>query len=128
MKQLLIAIAMVLAVSMNAGAVAQKHRHTPRTEQVDSTKNNQGAIEAFSDTTATNEDAEDDEYVYVSEDPEKTVHNGHYYTLPLYSDDDGEIEIIYQYANYMHHQGGFIQNTVISASAHTTTTFTSATM
>ena len=52
---------------------------------------------------------------YVSEDPEKTVHNGHYYTLPLYSDDDGEIEIIYQYANYMHHQGGFIQNTVISS-------------
>ena len=50
MKKYLIAIAMVLALSMNADAVAQKHRHTPRTEQVDSTKNN--AIEAFSDTTA----------------------------------------------------------------------------
>ena len=50
MKQLLITIAMVLSLSMNAGAVAQKHRHTPRTEQVDTTKNN--AIEAFSDTTA----------------------------------------------------------------------------
>ena len=66
MKQLLIAIAMVLSLSMNADAAAQKHRHTPRTEQVDSTKNNQSAIEAFSDTTATTEDAEDDEYVYRS--------------------------------------------------------------
>ena len=35
-------------------------------------------------------------------------------TLPLYSGDSGEIEIIYQYANYVHHQGGFIQNTLIS--------------
>ena len=52
MKKYLIAIAMVLALSMNANAVAQKHRHTPRTEQVDTTKNNPDAIEAFSDTTA----------------------------------------------------------------------------
>ena len=51
MKQLLITIAMVLALSMNAEAAAQKHRHTPRTEQVDSTKT-KDAIEAFSDTTA----------------------------------------------------------------------------
>ena len=51
MKQYLIAIAMMLTLSLNAGAVAQNHRHTPRTEQVDSTKNNQDAIEAFSDTT-----------------------------------------------------------------------------
>lgn len=50
MKQLLIAIAMVLTLSMNADAAAQKHRHTPRTEQVDSTKT-KDAIEAFSDTT-----------------------------------------------------------------------------
>ena len=63
MKQLLIAIAMVLSLSMNADAAAQKHRHTPRTEQVDSTKNNQNAIEAFSDTTAAAEDAEDDQYI-----------------------------------------------------------------
>ena len=52
MKKSLIAIAMVLTLSMNADAAAQKHRHTPRTEQVDSTKNNRDAIEAFSDTTA----------------------------------------------------------------------------
>ena len=56
---------MVLALSMNTEAVAQKHRHTPRTEQVDSTKT-KDAIEAFSDTTAVAkdaEDAEDDQYV-----------------------------------------------------------------
>ena len=65
MKQCLIAIAMVLTLSMNASATAQKHRHTPRTEQVDTTKNNQDAIEAFSDTTnaANAEDAEDDQYI-----------------------------------------------------------------
>ena len=43
-------IAMVLALGMNVEAAAQKHRHTPRTEQVDSTKA-KDAIEAFSDTT-----------------------------------------------------------------------------
>ena len=55
---------MVLALSMNANAAAQKHRHTPRTEQVDSTKNNPDAIEAFSDTTAvssTSDAADEDE-------------------------------------------------------------------
>ena len=62
MKQLLIAIVMVLALSLNVEAAAQKHRHTPRTEQVDSTKA-KDAIEAFSDTTAVDEKAEDDTYV-----------------------------------------------------------------
>ena len=62
MKKILIAIAMVLTLSMNTEAVAQKHRHTPRTEQVDSTKDNHDAIEAFSDTTAVAEDADDDSY------------------------------------------------------------------
>ncbi len=61
MKQLLISIAMVLTLSMNAEASAQKHRHSPRTEQVDSSKSKKDAIEAFSDTTA--EDAEDDKYI-----------------------------------------------------------------
>ena len=51
MKKSLIAIALMLTLSMNADAAAQKHRHTPRTEQVDSTQNSQDAIEAFSDTT-----------------------------------------------------------------------------
>ena len=71
MKQLLIAIVMVLTLSLNANASAQKHRHTPRTEQVDSTKNNQDAIEAFSDTTNVADADEDENYstkVYSDED------------------------------------------------------------
>ena len=54
---------MMLALSSNATATAQKHRHTPRTEQVsDTVKHNQDAIEAFSDTTATtNSNATDDD-------------------------------------------------------------------
>ena len=65
MKKYLIAIAMVLTLSMNANAAAQKHRHTPRTEQVDSTKKDQPAIEAYSDTANAKsaEDAEDDKYI-----------------------------------------------------------------
>ena len=64
MKKYVIAIAMVLTLSMNADAAAQKHRHTPRTEQVDSTQNKQDAIEAFSDRSAVDsDDAEDDQYI-----------------------------------------------------------------
>ena len=63
MKKCLVAIAMVLTLSMNADAAAQNHRHTPRTEQVDSSKSKKDAIEAFSDTTANAEDAEDDKYI-----------------------------------------------------------------
>ena len=65
MKQYLIAITMLLALSLNAEAASQKHRHSARTEQVDSTKDKQDAIEAFSDTTssAASEDAEDDHYI-----------------------------------------------------------------
>ena len=83
MKQYLIAIAMVLALSSSTSAIAQKHRHTPRTEQVsDSLKSNQNAIEAFSDTTATaNADLNEDDsysrhhvsYSYDDEDAENIV-------------------------------------------------------
>ena len=57
---------MVLALSSNANATAQKHRHTPRTEQVsDTVKHNQDAVEAFSDTTtATNSSVIDDDNNY----------------------------------------------------------------
>ena len=71
---------MVLALSMNANAAAQKHRHTPRTEQVDSTKNNPDAIEAFSDTTAvssTSDAADEDEQQviqYSTEDARGVLH------------------------------------------------------
>ena len=74
---------MVLALSTNANATAQKHRHTPRTEQVsDTVKHNQDAIEAFSDTTATNNANADDNdnqsgyrhhVVYEGEDAERVV-------------------------------------------------------
>lgn len=65
MKKYLIVITMMLALGLNTQAASQKHRHTPRTAQVDSTKNNQDAIEAFSDTTSTADadDAEDDKYI-----------------------------------------------------------------
>ena len=63
MKKYLIAITMLLALGLNAEAASQKHRHSPRTEQVDSTKDKQDAIEAFSDTTSAAEDAEDDQYI-----------------------------------------------------------------
>ena len=69
MKKYLIAIAMVLTLSSNATATAQKHRHTPRTEQVsDTVKHNPDAIEAFSDTTAAknNADFEDDDDNYTT--------------------------------------------------------------
>ena len=61
MKKYLIAIAMMLTLSMTADAAAQKHRHTPRTEQVDSTKQ-RDALEAYSDTTGiSGADADDEE-------------------------------------------------------------------
>jgi len=71
MKKYLIAIAMLLALGLNTDATAQKHRHTPRTEQVDTAKNNQNAIEAFSDTTAAAENADAD-----AEDDTYTTHRG----------------------------------------------------
>ena len=42
-------MALLLTLSMGMQAAGQKHRHTPRQELVDSTNN--GAIEAYSDTT-----------------------------------------------------------------------------
>ena len=72
MKQYLIAIAMVLALSSNAEAIAQKHRHTPRTEQVsDTLKHNQDAVEAFSDTTATASNT-------INDDDDSFTHRSHF--------------------------------------------------
>ena len=51
---------------------------------------------------------------YVSDDPAQAIPKVRYVTLPLYFDASGETEILYQYANYMHKDGGFIQNTLIS--------------
>ena len=51
---------------------------------------------------------------FVSDDPDEASPMVRYMTLPLYSGDDGRVEIVYQYANYVHNDGGFIQNTLIS--------------
>ena len=51
---------------------------------------------------------------FVSDDPAQEVPKVRYMTIPLYSGETGEIEIVYQYANYVHNDGGFIQNTKIS--------------
>ena len=51
---------------------------------------------------------------FVSDNPDEAVPMVRYTTLPLYSGSDGQIEIVYQYANHIHNQGGFIQNTLIS--------------
>ena len=50
MKKVLLTLTLLLTLSMSLQAAGQKHRHTPRKEQVDST--NQGGIEVFSDTTS----------------------------------------------------------------------------
>lgn len=50
----------------------------------------------------------------VADRAEDFVPNGGYMTLPLYAGDDGIIEVIYQYSNYVHRDGGFIQPTYIS--------------
>ena len=51
---------------------------------------------------------------FVSDDPQKAVPKVRYMTLPLYFGEDGEVEIVYQYANFVHNDGGFIQNTHLS--------------
>lgn len=38
-----------------------------------------------------------------------------YMTIPLFSGENGEIEIIYQYGNFVHRQGGAIQPTYLSS-------------
>ena len=50
MKKILFTMALLLTLSMGMQAAGQKHRHTPRNEQVDSAKND--AVEVFSDTTS----------------------------------------------------------------------------
>ena len=53
-------------------------------------------------------------YGVVSDDPKEAVPGERYMDLPLYTGADGEIEIVYQYSNYMHNDGGFIQKTLLS--------------
>ena len=50
----------------------------------------------------------------VADNAEDSVPRIGYMTIPLYSGESGEIEIIYQYANFVHRDGGFIQPTYLS--------------
>ena len=50
MKKVLMTLTLLLTLSMGLQAAGQKHRHTPRKEQVDTA--GQGGIEVFSDTTS----------------------------------------------------------------------------
>ena len=51
MKKVLLTLALLLTLGTGVQVTAQKHRHTPQRELVDSTNND--AIEAYSDTTST---------------------------------------------------------------------------
>ena len=68
MKKVLFTLALLLTLSMGIQAAGQKHRHTPRSEQVDSTKND--SLELFSDTTSTTNystnvwEDEDEDFTY----------------------------------------------------------------
>ncbi|MBQ3361171.1 MAG: hypothetical protein IJG46_03435, partial [Prevotella sp.] len=62
MKKVLLTMTMLLLLGTNVQVAAQKHRHTPQQELVDSTSKD--AVEAFSDTTtvATPAGAVDDDW------------------------------------------------------------------
>ncbi|MBR5420000.1 MAG: HAMP domain-containing histidine kinase [Lachnospiraceae bacterium] len=51
---------------------------------------------------------------FVSADPAEAVPKVRYMTIPMYSGENGEIELIYQYSNYVHNDGGFIKVAYIS--------------
>lgn len=53
-------------------------------------------------------------YGVVADNAEESVPLVGYMTIPLWSGDDGEIEIIYQSSNFVHSDSGFIRNTFIS--------------
>lgn len=55
---------------------------------------------------------------FVSDDPALAVPKVRYVTLPLYTGEDGEVELVYQSANHWHNDSGFIQSTLISTPEH----------
>lgn len=65
MKKTILSMAMLLTLSATVPALAQKHRHTPRTQMVDKQKDAKAdaasqkdeGIEAYSDTTSTDNDS-----------------------------------------------------------------------
>lgn len=50
----------------------------------------------------------------VSDRAQTSVPQVDYMTIPLFSGEDGTIELIYQYCNFVHRDGGFIQSTYLS--------------
>ena len=50
----------------------------------------------------------------VADNAEDFVPQVGYMTIPMFSGESGEIEIIYQYGNYVHRDGGYIQPTYLS--------------
>ena len=50
----------------------------------------------------------------VADNAEDFVPRVGYMTIPMFSGESGEIEIIYQYGNYVHKDGGYIQPTYLS--------------
>lgn len=52
MKQGLIVLTVLMALSVSVPTLAQKHRHTPQDTELVDTSNNSSAVDAFSDTTA----------------------------------------------------------------------------
>ncbi|MBR5421571.1 MAG: HAMP domain-containing histidine kinase [Lachnospiraceae bacterium] len=52
---------------------------------------------------------------FVSGDPRKAVPKVRYMTIPMYSGESGEIELVYQYSNFVHKDGGFVKLTYLSS-------------
>lgn len=50
----------------------------------------------------------------VADNAQDSIPQVDYMTIPLFSGKDGQIEIIYQYSNFVHRDGGFIQPTYLS--------------
>ena len=51
---------------------------------------------------------------FVADNPAETIHRVTYLTLPLYVGEMGEVEIIYQHANFMHRDGGYVPRSLLS--------------
>ena len=50
----------------------------------------------------------------VADSADKAVPGGSYMTYPVYIGEDGQAELICQYANFVHHEGGHIKSTFMS--------------
>ena len=51
---------------------------------------------------------------YVADSAEEAIPGGGYMTIPLDTGENGQVEILYQYSNFVHNEGGFIPVTYLS--------------